>query len=57
MSAEKELRGENGAFDTETVGFGGTSASVRPKDDWKVENTKENNIINLVITSFKYLII
>ena len=35
MSMEKELRGENGAFDTETAGFGGgvrfRSARKRPK--------------------------
>ena len=43
MSAEKELQGENGAFDIETAGFRGTSASVQPENDQKVENAKENS--------------
>ena len=42
MSAEKELRGENGAFDTETSGFGGDvrerSARKRPKSGKWAEN-------------------
>ena len=37
MSAEKELRGENGAFDTETAGFEGgvrfRSARKRPQSE------------------------
>ena len=42
MSAEKELRGENGSFDTETSGFGGDvrerSARKRPKSGKWAEN-------------------
>ena len=42
MSEEKELRGENGAFDTETSGFGGDvrerSARKRPKSGKWAEN-------------------
>ena len=45
MSAEKELRGENGAFDTETAGFVGAWESVWPENGRKVKNAKKN-IIN-----------
>ena len=42
MRAEKELRGENGAFDTETSGFGGRArASVRPENGRKVKNAEK----------------
>ena len=52
MSAEKELRGENGAFDTETAGFGGASASARPKMNADKELRIENGEFDTETTRF-----
>ena len=49
MSEEKELLGENGAFDTETSGFGGDvrerSARKRPKSGKRQNSDFRKNIV------------